>query len=79
MMDCSTGRLIQFEGTDQEREEQLKKIEQAARHQMLSLNEEEVKELKPLAGYKRKGRVRNWLCRCGSGLKFKLCCWDKYI
>lgn len=25
----------------------------------------------------RLGTVRNWVCRCGSGKKYKKCCWAK--
>lgn len=30
-------------------------------------------------GYNRKNNMRNMKCPCGSGKKFKKCCWGKYI
>jgi len=36
------------------------------------------KELEPLGELKRKGYMRNQPCVCGSGDKFKKCCWDQY-
>jgi len=35
-------------------------------------------DLRPLGSEKRKNYMRNKLCICNSGKKFKKCCWSKY-
>jgi uncharacterized protein YecA (UPF0149 family) len=42
------------------------------------LTERQHQELRPLGAAQRKGYMRNQPCVCGSGKKFKACCWDKY-
>ena len=56
-------------------EDQRKEYEQVNREKLMSLTEEEYKQLSPLTKKKRKNRMRNHLCPCGSGKKFKKCCW----
>jgi len=43
----------------------------------LLLTEEEAAELRKYTLSKRKNWMRNKPCRCGSGKKFKKCCWSK--
>ena len=45
---------------------------------LVSLSEEEVEKLEPLNKRDRKGWMRNQPCPCGSGKKFKKCCWSKF-
>ncbi len=45
---------------------------------LVPLTEDEYKELKPLTHRKRKNWMRNKQCKCGSGIKFKKCCWSKF-
>ncbi len=42
------------------------------------LSKRQFNELKPLGSLQRKNNMRNQPCVCGSGVKFKRCCWDKY-
>ncbi|WGV98843.1 SEC-C metal-binding domain-containing protein [Vibrio sp. YMD68] len=79
MMDCSTGRLIELIGNPKEITELKAKFEKQNRRPLLKLTEEQATELAPLEPYKRKGRMRNKPCPCGSGNKFKDCCWAKYL
>lgn len=45
---------------------------------MVELTETETQELQHLSKPKRKGYMRNQPCVCGSGEKFKKCCWRKF-
>ncbi|HEC12293.1 MAG TPA: hypothetical protein ENI80_03445 [Acidiferrobacteraceae bacterium] len=42
------------------------------------LTPRQYEDLKPMGNTKRKGYMRNQPCVCGSGKKFKRCCWSKY-
>lgn len=55
-------------------EESLRKIEQT----LIPLTELQARELTPMTAHKRKNYMRNQPCICGSGIKFKRCCWGKY-
>ena len=33
---------------------------------------------KPVPKFRRKGALRNQQCICGSGKKYKRCCWPKF-
>lgn len=54
-----------------------RQLEQQGR-QLLPISEREHKELKPLGAKHRKNRMRNKPCICGSGKKFKRCCWSAF-
>lgn len=43
----------------------------------IEVPEEKVRSLTKANKQVRKGWMRNQLCPCGSGTKFKKCCWDK--
>lgn len=45
---------------------------------MVSLTEGENEMLTPLSNGRRKGWMRNQPCICGSGKKFKKCCWSQF-
>jgi len=45
---------------------------------MVGLTQSESEQLLPLSKKQRKGWMRNQPCVCGSGKKFKQCCWSKY-
>lgn len=45
---------------------------------LIPLTREQAEELAPLGANKRKGWMRNKPCICGSGKKFKRCCWHLY-
>ena len=77
-MDCNTGKIHEIS------DEEMKSWREGAERQfneerkMVSLTEDEAGELKPMTGEKRKGWMRNKPCVCGSGKKFKRCCWNKF-
>ena len=48
------------------------------KEKMVSLTESEATALKPLQPRQRKNFMRNKPCVCGSGKKFKKCCWGKF-
>ena len=66
--------LDEFRKAHNERESRLADFER----QMVALTEEETGKLLPLDKQKRKGWMRNQPCVCGSGNKFKRCCWNKF-
>ena len=43
----------------------------------LPVTKAQAKRLLPISVNKRKNWMRNHLCSCGSGKKFKVCCWSK--
>lgn len=44
----------------------------------VALTDSEVKDCESMPLYQRKGYMRNKPCVCGSGKKFKKCCWSKF-
>ena len=48
------------------------------RRKMMELTEEEAEMMKPKSKRERKNWMRNKPCPCGSGKKFKKCCWSKH-
>ena len=83
-MDCDTGRIYQIEGdTVGDRVAKQRELVEAFvglhDRQLLQLTEDQAKELMPLSKKMRKNNMRNKPCICGSGVKFKRCCWSKYI
>ena len=48
-----------------------------ARSNEMLLNREQAETLKRQSTGKRKAWMRNQPCVCGSGKKFKKCCWSK--
>lgn len=79
MMDVKNGRLIELQGSPEAVEKMKESFEQNNRRPLLEIDEAQREELKPLEPYKRKNRMRNWPCPCGSTKKFKNCCWSKYL
>ena len=70
-MDCKTGALYRFDY------EQRRMMEEEGK-KLLPLSASEVQELEHLTPAKRKNNMRNKPCVCGSGKKFKRCCWSSY-
>ena len=87
-MDCGNGDIIRFNEREfadafkeaQQNAEQLKEATRLAdRHRkIVALTNEEADMLEPLGKRVRKGWMRNQPCVCGSGKKFKKCCWSKF-
>lgn len=57
-----------------QREGRMMSLEQ----KLVSLTDEEAEKLESLDKRERKGWMRNQPCPCGSGKKFKKCCWSKF-
>jgi len=78
-MDCNNGSLHQLNQPEREAFERdmMANIERDG-HRLAPLNERQHKELTLMNAHQRKGYMRNQPCVCGSGKKFKRCCWSKY-
>ena len=78
-MDCRTGEIYDGEQMDAIRKMAEKQEAQAAamKH-FVPLTKELADELEPLGKRQRKNNMRNKPCVCGSGIKFKRCCWSKF-
>ena len=72
-MDSGTGEI--YRELDAK---ELLEAEQRHGRRMIPLTEAQADALEPLGARKRKGYMRNQPCVCGSGRKFKRCCWSKY-
>lgn len=72
-MDIQTGKIYDVTGPDH-----LSKLENALGRKLVSLSENQAKELIPLSKRRRKFLLSGKPCICGSGKSFKKCCWRKY-
>ena len=63
-MNCNTGDIKEFDNSD----------DIAAPY--VPVREKDLTKLKHMAKFRRKGWMRNQPCICGSGKKFKKCCWS---
>lgn len=66
------GRLYQLD------DKQLAELERESGKPLIPLTKNQHDELEPMGVKQRKGWMRNKPCICGSGVKFKRCCWSKY-
>lgn len=76
-MDCNTGEIYRFENAAELEKAQERLMREEGR-KLLPLDEKLASELEPMGARQRKGYMRNKPCVCGSGKKFKKCCWSKY-
>ncbi|MBZ0086494.1 MAG: SEC-C domain-containing protein [Thermomonas sp.] len=58
--------------------DQFEGIERELRRPLAPLTDEQARKLTPMNAHQRKGYMRNQPCVCGSGAKFKRCCWSKF-
>lgn len=70
-MDCRTGEV--FKGT----EEMISKLVESGR-KLVPITESMYQSYSAMNVRQRKNNMRNRPCVCGSGSKFKKCCWSKY-
>ena len=93
-MDCTTGKIyhgsaeelaaaeealkMEVDQVVRGRERKFLPLDQALSKELLPLNQALSKELLPLNRRQRKSCMRNKPCVCGSGVKFKRCCWAQY-
>lgn len=76
-MDCSNAKIHQLNDEDIKMLGAGFSPERDGRH-LAPLSESQNKELTPMNAHERKGYMRNQPCICGSGKKFKRCCWGDY-
>lgn len=76
-MDCRTGHIYSAE-SEEAMQELASKFEEENQRQLVELSADESERLMPETPAKRKGWMRNKPCPCGSGSKFKRCCWSAY-
>lgn len=69
-MDIQTGEILYGSAAEKAIADPLRK--------MVKITEEEADTLKSKSKSQRKNWMRNRPCPCGSGKKFKKCCWAKY-
>ena len=67
IMDCNTGRIYEMTAN----------VERPGKR-LAAISERQHEELKLMGNTQRKNYMRNQPCVCGSGKKFKRCCWSKY-
>jgi uncharacterized protein YchJ len=58
--------------------EEQQEMERMHNRPLIPLEENEYRELEPMTRGQRKNSMRNKPCLCGSGKKFKKCCWSSY-
>jgi hypothetical protein len=58
--------------------EMQRELEKMSGRKLIPLSENQFQELEPMSRPRRKNTMRNKPCLCGSGIKFKRCCWSKY-
>tara|TARA_R110002094_G_scaffold54390_8_gene65617 strand:- start:335 stop:565 length:231 start_codon:yes stop_codon:yes gene_type:complete len=75
-MDCKTGTIHHLTEDELRDMQRMRQAEQGK--PLLELTEEQARELEPLGAFQRKNHMRNKPCVCGSGRKFKRCCWSSY-
>lgn len=71
-MDANTGKI--YRGNYEE----IKRVSRELDRELVPISEDEASELERLPPRVRKNKMRNKRCLCGSGVKFKRCCWSKY-
>ena len=78
-MQASTGHLVTVKSSEMRRDTMTEALQSFdSQNDLIPLTDEQYEELVPLTRDERKGRMRNKPCICGSGEKFKKCCWSKY-
>lgn len=83
-MDAGTGEIYKIDlGDDAENHKQafldaIARAETEYGRKQIPLSEQQYNELTPMKKKARLGTMRNKPCVCGSGIKFKKCCWNKY-
>ena len=71
-MDCNTGKIYTLT------EKEASAFAEAKGRALVALTETQHERLKPMGEPKRKNYMRNQPCVCGSGKKFKRCCWGLF-
>lgn len=83
-MDCQTGKLFDYNyflaehGKESPKAQKLREEFDELKEHLAPVKNEDVKKVKRMSKVRRKNWMRNQPCPCGSGKKFKKCCWNKY-
>ncbi len=72
-MDCKRGNI--YHGTDEE----MKSFAKELGRPLAPVSAEQRAALELMGNGRRKNYMRNQPCVCGSGKKFKKCCWGAYL
>jgi uncharacterized protein YchJ len=70
-MDIDTGQIRGFES------EEAMELLMEKGERLVALSEHDARTLTPMSNGRRKNWMRNQPCVCGSGKKFKKCCWTR--
>lgn len=76
-MDCNNGHLYELTDAEVKQYRDSLMVERDGKR-LVPLTEKQHEDVKPMEPARRKGYMRNQPCVCGSGVKFKRCCWSKY-
>ena len=66
-MNCDTGEIKEFDDS------------MLIEKPWVPIRDEDLTKVKHMSKDRRKNWMRNKPCVCGSGRKFKKCCWHKFI
>lgn len=78
MLDPNRGAM-QEEAQAEELERDIQRRKEQVAESLAHLKSEKTLETSPLTNRRRKNHMRNKPCLCGSGKKFKKCCWSKVL
>lgn len=70
-MDCKTGQIHVIPA-------EMLKSEKFKGRPLAPLSDDQADKLQQMGARRRKNYMRNEPCVCGSGVKFKKCCWSKF-
>ena len=71
-MDCRSGKILSMGSLE------ASVFEQREGRKLAPLSKVQASDLQGENAVRRKNYMRNQPCVCGSGTKFKRCCWNKY-
>lgn len=60
------------------KQEDLKDMERKLHRPLIPITEDDARLMSAMGNGRRKNYMRNKPCVCGSGVKFKRCCWSKF-
>jgi len=77
-MNCDTGEIKTLDQIAAIEKIPIKDFGGALPSPWVSVRDDDLTKLKRMSKDRRKNWMRNKPCVCGSGVKFKKCCWHKY-
>lgn len=76
-MNVDTGQLYYFDSEEALMKSQRELMEER-QQRLVELSDHDARTLTPMSNGRRKNWMRNQPCVCGSGKKFKKCCWGTH-